>query len=139
MPHARGTLPMQIYERSVWRKLELKSSVKCRLLGKVNIGTKGPGFQTKPYEARAGRRSSTALRRESHANHGPGCARGTARRSYSTALPPDARLLCSALLGLYIYQIYNVKHLDTSIRMHDKNKTYHNLISLLIKINSKIL
>ena len=51
---------------------------------------------------------------------------------------PPFRPKCARIV-VHIYQIYNVKHLDTSIRMHDKNKTYHNLISLLIKINSKIL
>jgi len=103
------------------------------------MGTKGPGFQTKPYEARVGREGNDALRRKSRANHGPGVTRGTARRSYSASLPADVRRSQCTSCGLYIYQIYNVKHLDMSIRMHDKNKTYHNLISLLIKINSKIL
>lgn len=85
----RGTLPMQIYERSVWRKLELKSSVVFRSLGYA--GTKGPGFQTKPCEAQVGRERSAALRRKPRANHGPGYARATLRRSCSAALPTEMR------------------------------------------------
>jgi len=75
------------------------------------MGTKGPGFQRKPYVARVGRERGAALRHKSRANHGPGYAGGTMRRSYSGTLLPDTSLVRSALLVDYTY----IKYITSNI------------------------